>query len=187
MGFRLRCPTEDQFLAILERAEHMSYSYPDPGMLAQTTHTPGYQRDSYRFVISPNPQDFDRAARAVLHLEMHRKSGIVAHTKGDLRPGSVIAMCAQVSALHVDAWCRVISVTKDVDRAGFTYGTLENHPEEGEESFVVARGSSGAIELEIEAISRPHGLAARLASPISRRLQKRMTERYPKALREIVS
>jgi hypothetical protein len=59
-------------------------------------------------------------------------------------------------------------------RAGFTYRTLRGHPETGEETFSVEKDLvTGAISVTLRSWSRPGILLARLAYPLTRRIQRR--------------
>jgi uncharacterized protein (UPF0548 family) len=70
----------------------------------------------------------------------------------------------------------------DAASFGFAYGTLPEHPEKGEELFLVTRGANGQVRFEIVAFSRPHDLVTRLGGPLARRLQVRATARYLDAM-----
>ena len=72
-------------------------------------------------------------------------------------------------------------------RIGFAYGTLPGHPERGEESFRVVRGHDDTIRFEVVAFTRPADPLARLGSPITRLMQKRITRGYLEGVRSYVS
>jgi uncharacterized protein (UPF0548 family) len=67
----------------------------------------------------------------------------------------------------------------------FAYGTLPGHPEKGEVAFKVARDEAGVM-FSVTSFSRPVDVLARAASPVTRRLQRRVTLRYLEALRTAV-
>lgn len=69
---------------------------------------------------------------------------------------------------------RVIARYEDSRRVGFTYRTLEGHPELGEETFEVEKDhASGAVKVTLQAWSRPGLWYTRAAFPITRVLQKK--------------
>ncbi|GAA3125089.1 uncharacterized protein (UPF0548 family) [Kribbella aluminosa] len=70
------------------------------------------------------------------------------------------------------------------DRIGFAYGTLQGHPESGEESFLVARAADG-VYVAIRAYSRPASWYTRLAGPVTRKAQYCAATRYAAALRRL--
>ncbi len=89
-----------------------------------------------------------------------------------------MAMAAFAAGLWVTAVCRIVCVLDEPDVFGFAYGTLEHHPESGEEAFLVRRSDAGDVTIEIAAVSRPRARLAKLAGPIGRHIQLRTTEKY---------
>jgi uncharacterized protein (UPF0548 family) len=96
---------------------------------------------------------------------------------------------------HLGFWslngCRVVQVRGATDlgtRFGFTYGTLLNHAEEGEELFEVGYDdATGDVVYRIRAVSRPRAWLARVGYPIVRRLQARFRRDSAEAMRRAVS
>ncbi len=74
----------------------------------------------------------------------------------------------------------------ETDRFGFAYGTLQSHPEQGEEAFVVSN-DEGSVTFEISAFSRPADPIARFASSLTRKIQRRVTHKYLSGLAEYVT
>jgi uncharacterized protein (UPF0548 family) len=68
------------------------------------------------------------------------------------------------------------------NRQGFAYGTLPGHPELGEEAFVIDRADDDTITFAIKAFSRPATDLAKVAGPLGRLAQRRMTARYLRSL-----
>lgn len=72
------------------------------------------------------------------------------------------------------------------DNAGafaFAYGTLPGHPETGEVAFRIDRSQgSDEIVFRIVSFSRTVDPLARVASPITRRIQLSVTKRYLSAI-----
>lgn len=94
----------------------------------------------------------------------------------------MVAMSAPLPVGFIDVVCRVVDVEDEADRFGFSYGTLSVHPEQGEESFTVARSRGGDVVFEIVAVSRPRHPLARFGAPVARRLQVAATKRYLDAM-----
>lgn len=57
-------------------------------------------------------------------------------------------------------------------RSGFSYQTLEGHPEMGEEVFEIKKDANGAVSFRIEAWSRPNLWYVKLLTPWARSMQK---------------
>ncbi len=67
---------------------------------------------------------------------------------------------------------RVVARFDEAGRAGFTYRTLDGHPECGEETFCVEKdASTGEVRVTLRAWSRPGAFATRLLPSLARRLQ----------------
>ena len=145
----------------------------------------GYRCDRWSRQLANDYQAFTRAANALRTWQMHRGAGLIVEASGPPAIGMVVAMAVPLPVGYIDVVCKVVDVVDEPDRFGFTYGTLPVHPEEGEESFAVARAEDGGVTFEIVAASRPrHGLA-RMAPPIARFLQLRATERYFAAIEDV--
>lgn len=72
-----------------------------------------------------------------------------------LVPGDTATLTIRFVGISVTAPVRVVYVIDEPDTKGFAYGTLEGHPENGEEAFVVERTEDGSVWLTITAFSRP--------------------------------
>ncbi len=85
----------------------------------------------------------------------------------------------------VNAHIRVLLVIDEPDRAGFAYGTLKQHPECGEEFFVVEHRADDTVWLVYRRFSRPNGVWRTLTAPRSRARHKRYTKRYLRVLHPV--
>jgi uncharacterized protein (UPF0548 family) len=129
---------------------------------------------------------FERAVDGLFHWRMHRAAGLaVAATADRAAPGVVVVMRAGWGPLGLTVPCRVVYTVDEDDRRGFAYGTLPGHPERGEEAFVVHLAEDGEVRLRIRAFSRPASLLARAAGPVTRLVQRYVTDRYVHALRRL--
>ena len=84
--------------------------------------------------------------------------------------------------MRITAACQVVHVLDEPRRRGFAYGTLDGHPERGEERFCLEWHDDDAVVLTLTAFSRPAAWWARAAAPLARRVQDRVTQRYLHAL-----
>lgn len=79
----------------------------------------------------------------------------------------------------VRAPCRVVYLIDEENRRGFAYGTLNGHPESGEEVFAVRYGPlNGDACAEVTAFSRHATWWSKTAAPITALLQRVVTTRY---------
>ena len=79
---------------------------------------------------------------------------------------------------------RIVSVIDEPRRAGFSYATLPDHEECGEERFLVEWLENGEVWFDVYAISRPRHWLARLGKPVVRLLQKRFARGAMRAMLE---
>ena len=157
------------------------YSYRPVGMTRGGGPPAGFRVDRFRRPLLR--RDFDGAAEEVLGWQLHLRAGIrVSASALAAAPGVVVEQRIGPDRASIVAPCRVVYVLDEPDRRGFAYGTLRGHPEAGEESFVLERSATGAVELVITAMSRPAWWLARLGAPVARVIQRRVTERYLAAL-----
>lgn len=141
----------------------------------------GFRRDHYRRILAR--WDLEGAAAELMSWQLHLRAGVqVVASAPKAAPAVVVEQHIRLGPLPVVAPCRVVYVVDEPDRRGFAYGTLRGHPEAGEESFVLERDATGALELVITAVSRPDWWLARLGAPVARLAQRRVTERYLTAL-----
>jgi uncharacterized protein (UPF0548 family) len=148
---------------------------------------PSDARDAHERVVAqeaPGPPEpdgpFEQLSRAVrgfrvfpawmLERVCRREPVEVGDTVGGcyhLLPGIDLMFAARVTAVFVDK----IGATR---RAGFTYQTLEGHPELGEETFNVEKDEhTGRVSVALRSWSRPGAWLTRLVYPYARRCQLR--------------
>ncbi|MFT4010245.1 MAG: DUF1990 domain-containing protein [Nocardioidaceae bacterium] len=126
--------------------------------------------------------DFDRAATGLFGWQVHERSGLYVRASADRASlDAVVISVLGIGRVGIKAPCRVVRVVDQPDRAGFAYGTLPGHPESGEELFLVEKVGD-EVYVEIRAVSTHASVMARLGSPVARRVQSWMTERYLRAL-----
>jgi len=131
------------------------------------------------------PVVFDEEGAPVRAAEWSAEGG-EAHYAPDGTPfltaGTTATLSIDAYGRTVEAPVRVVYVVDEPRRKGFGYGTLEGHPESGEESWVVDQTDDGSVWLTIRVFSRPSSLRWRLVAPALRRQQAVYTKRYLKAL-----
>lgn len=126
---------------------------------------------------------FDLAAARLFGWDMHRGAGIhVPPGTPAATVGLDVDLGFGVGPVRATAPCRVLDVLRTDRQRGFTYGTLDGHPESGEETFVVTRGADGRVAGTVIAFSRPARWYTRAAGPVGHLLQRRIALRYLAAL-----
>ncbi|ROS56867.1 DUF1990 family protein [Frigoribacterium sp. PhB118] len=99
-----------------------------------------------------------------------------------LTAGTTATLSIEAYGRTVEAPVRVVYVIDEPKRKGFAYGTLDGHPESGEESWIVDQTDDGSVWLSIRSFSKPSSAKWRLVAPFLRRTQAQYTKRYLRAL-----
>jgi len=184
----------------LEDLAALRFSYDVVGSTRYDETPQGYHRLEYRARIGAGSEVFARAGEALLNWRMHRAAGVPmtatdtppaigTNTLGRLGAGMVVGRLRTMSPLGLAGLavpCRVVWTVDEPDRIGFAYGTLEGHPEAGEESFVVTRDPDG-VHFTIRAYSRAATWYTHLAGPATRKAQLYAARRYAKALERLAT
>ncbi|MET9019687.1 DUF1990 domain-containing protein [Actinopolymorpha sp. NPDC004070] len=157
------------------------FTYPEVGATAGES-PPGYGLVTRSVRVGQGQGSFDSCTNALLGWEVHRRAGLGVYAdQPRATPGAVVVVVVGVGRWGVVAPCRVVHLLDEPDRRGFAYGTLPGHPEQGEESFVVARETDGTVTFTVTAFSRPGNLLTRVGGPFARRTQDLFVGRYLRA------
>jgi uncharacterized protein (UPF0548 family) len=96
----------------------------------------------------------------------------VANPQASIVPGQVVAVevyCLGLWSLNLS---RIFDVIDNESAFGFIYSTTAKHVEQGEERFLLKFDrATGDVWYELEALSRPRHLLARMAYPYTRAMQ----------------
>jgi uncharacterized protein (UPF0548 family) len=143
----------------------------------------GYHHLSRRVLLGHGHQLFTGAGEAVLQWQVQVRAGLrVSVSSPVATPGAALILGLGIGPLRVEAPGRVVYAVDEPRRRGFAYGTLPGHPESGEEAFVVEHHHDDTVSFTITAFSRPATRLARLAGPLERIAQRRITARYLRSL-----
>ena len=174
--FLLSKPTVVDINRFLDRARDMPLSYAKPGMVS---HPPaGFKLDDFVASIGRGPQDFARAREALFAWKHYEFNWVeTAPQRPSTEPGTVFGVVIR----HLGMWSlnggRMLTRFEQSPgrvACGFSYGTLADHAECGEELFeVFLDPGTGDVKYHIRAVSRPRALLARLGGPVVRLLQAR--------------
>lgn len=165
-----------------EELRRSSLTYPDVGATRGRLPS-GYSHLTRTVSVSGGRARFEDASRALLGWEMHRRAGLTVRSSDEpLVDGAVAVLRLGLGRVSLRIPVRVVYVVDEPRRRGFAYGTLPGHPECGEELFLVQLGEDDQVTLTIRAFSRPATVLARVGGPVSRRVQRWMTERYLRVL-----
>ncbi|MDX1907505.1 MAG: DUF1990 domain-containing protein [Bacteroidia bacterium] len=170
----LRLPSIPALRDYLARQAGAPLSYPFAGGTQVSVRRAGYDHDCARIRLGNGPEVFEAASKALQAWEMF-PAGWTRILPADTQPvpGVIVAMYAHFLGVWWRNSCQVVYVIRKPDQVGFAYGTLPDHMERGEELFCVQMDAQGDVWYEIQAISTPQRIIARLAYPLLRLLQAR--------------
>src|ERR1700722_11832293 len=135
-GTQTRMSAGQAELVDLAALEELPLTYPEVGATAAGELPTGYGHLHVEKQIGTGQQRFERAAEAVMRWGMQRGAGLRGNASSDVAAVDTVVL---VRMGFLPAPCRVVYVIDEPDIRGFAYGTLEGHPESGEERFVVHR------------------------------------------------
>lgn len=163
-------------------------NYPEIGATRLGPLPDGYHHLHHTTRIGRGRAAFEEAGGAVTTWRMHRRSGARVRTEAvRAEPGTRLEVSAGLGPLRLTAPCEVVWTAYEKDRTGFAYGTVQGHPERGEESFVVDIRDDGSVWFTVMAFSRPAAWYSRLAGPAVPVLQQWYARRLGRTLRQIAA
>jgi uncharacterized protein (UPF0548 family) len=178
--------TAENLERILDRARRERPSYKDVGATRTGRCPVGFRPDRHRLTLD-GPFAFERAKDGLTRWQAHVGAGAAVFPGHPIEDGDTVLVVLGLGPVQVVAPCRIIYIVDEPHRFGLAYGTLPGHPESGEESFVVERDRNGSTVFVITAFSRPAHWATKLAAPLTRGFQLKVTRRYLDALARFVA
>ncbi|MEU1090664.1 DUF1990 domain-containing protein [Streptomyces sp. NPDC005892] len=165
-----------------------TFTYPETGATRAGPLPRGYDHLRHRARVGRGRAAFEAAGAAVTEWRMHRAAGTLVDASADrAEAGVAVEVTLRVGPLRFTAPCEVVWADYTPERIGFAYGTLDGHPERGEESFVVELADDGTVWFAVTAFSRPALWYTRLAGPLVRVFQRSYVRRLGRTLRRIAA
>ncbi len=183
-------PGERELARFLAEEAELDFSYEEVGFSDHRSPA-GYNLDHNRVRLGTGAADFE-AARAALHgwRMFPRPWTEIWPPDAPIQPGTVVVVLFRLFGLWWLSSSRIVYLVDEatpVRRAGFAYGTLPGHVEQGEERFTVELHPDGAVWYDLRAFSRPRAPLVRLGYPFARRLQRRFVRDSQEAMRQAVA
>ena len=178
--------------ALLRRSLAAAPTYPEvgatrPAVLSGAPMPEGYHHLRYQRLIGTGQAAFEAAGASVLSWGTHRGVGFdLRATDPRAIEGATVAFAIGRGPVALLASCRVVWSMDTPQRCGFGYGTLPDHPETGEEAFVVSRDIADRVWVEIVAFSNPGRWYSRLGAPTVPVLQRIAVAAYARAVARAV-
>lgn len=172
----LRVTVDD---GLVERFRTTPFSYPEVGATRQDQLPRGYRHLERRIEAGRGRRRYLELSEQLLTWQLHAAAGLSVQVSDErARQGSIQLATLALGPVRINTRCRVVHVIAEERRSGFAYGTLEGHPERGEERFTVELADDERVMFSLRAFSRNAWLLARLGSPVSNRVQAMINRRY---------
>ena len=180
---RVRKPSQHALEALLTRARASAPSYSEVGATKGGSLPAGFRHDRYDVRLGEGNDVFERSVQALRRWQPQKGAGVEV-VPGDawVDENETVILLLRAAGLWVPAPCRVVYVVDEAYQFGFAYGTLPGHPEMGEVAFTVSSNTAEEIDFRVLSFSRTVDPLARLGTPVTRWVQKRVTRRYLTAL-----
>jgi uncharacterized protein (UPF0548 family) len=177
--FHLTEPSEDQVRRFIVEQKGSRFSYLEVG--ASSGDIPSrYNVDHNRIRLGKGEVTWHRAVAAIRGWQMFNIPWVRLYwPNAPIEVGTDVAVSVQHFGFYSLNACRIVYLINEdgsTKRFGFAYGTLWEHTESGEERFTVEWRRDEEIWYDLVAFSRPRNMAARLAYPLSRKLQGSFAE-----------
>lgn len=174
---------DEDLRRILEASSRAEVTYSEVRATMSGDLPEGYRLDRYERPLGAGEGLFDRAVGALRRWQAQVGAGVeVFPREAEVVDGGTVLFVLRAFGLWTIAPCRVVYVSEDPSRFRFAYGTLPGHPECGEVVMAVSRDKDASVGARIDSFSRTVDPFARAALPLTRVLQKRVTNRYLVAL-----
>jgi uncharacterized protein (UPF0548 family) len=171
--FLITKPSRSAIQSFLDGQQHHGLSYPEVGATDGSL-PPRYTVDHNRVLLGKGRPVFDAAKASLREWRMFKLGWVEVFPE---KPVIAVGETVSIAVSHFGFWslnaCRIVYVINEERRFGFAYGTVEDHAEQGEERFSTEWLEDDSVWFDILAFSRPRQWQARLARPLSRRLQKK--------------
>jgi uncharacterized protein (UPF0548 family) len=178
--YSLSKPSNEHIQQFIAEQQRCAFSYAEVGATRQTPPA-RYTIDHNRIQLGSGAAKFEQAKAAICRWEMFKFSWVqLCWPNTPIKAGATVAVLARILGIWSLNACRIVYVIEeagDVERFGFSYGTLPYHVERGEERFSVEwRHTDDSVWYDILAFSRPNQFLAKAGKPYVRHLQKQFAK-----------
>ncbi|EMB17414.1 DUF1990 family protein [Rhodopirellula europaea] len=184
--FTLAKPTHQQLLHRISQQSRSSFNYPDVGA-SQRAFPDGYEHHRHRVSLGNGREIFESAKAALENWRQFDVGWVEAFPANTaITVGNTIAIRVRIFGVWAVAFDRIVDVfdeqKENCHRFGYSVGTLMEHPEQGEERFLIEMDDDCKVDYEVAAFFRPNTLAAKIAWPILHRRFNRFRNQSAEAL-----
>lgn len=148
----------------------------------------GYTIDRYSLILGKGSEIFNKSIKGYKDGVSHRGAGLTITPKDfQFIEGASALFSMKIGPFTLVFPDRIVYMSQTENEFKCAYGTIEGHPESGEELFSITLKENEDVVFEIICFSKIVAPLARLGYPVSRFLQKRMTNIYLMSLKDYVN
>jgi uncharacterized protein (UPF0548 family) len=149
----------------------------------------GFVHDDSRSLLGQGEAVFQAAKRAFERWVTFDLGWVrVANPKALIEPGQLVAVEVHTLGLWTLNLSRITEVIDTPTRFGFIYATTAMHVEQGEERFMLEFDpATGDVWYELQAVSRPQSVLARLGLPVTRSFQHKFARDSHRRIRKEIA
>jgi uncharacterized protein (UPF0548 family) len=166
-------PSADTIACFLDAQRALPFTYDEVGHTRDDQMPKGYAIDRNRIQLGSGSQAFASARIQLCAWRMFPPWTAIEPSPTPIEEGRALAVLVNALGVWFKNAARIVYVIDEPRRFGFAYGTLPGHAERGEERFLVEHLADDSVWYDVRAFSQPRYWGARVAYPITRRLQKR--------------
>lgn len=171
----------------LARAADLPFNYAEIGASLTGPPPSGYTPITADAVVGAGRACFDVIAGAIRSWQIQIRSGLRVKASGPAYVDADVALARLMGPIGIVLACRVVRIFDEPRRSGFAYGTLQGHPEAGEEAFFVELADDDAVTFRVRGFTKPGTLATAIFAPVATILERQAVLAYLKAAHALAS
>ena len=179
----IRRSTPKKLAQLLDENRDKAHSYADVGASQGGGRPSGtYRTVQRRAFIGNKPGTLEAAIESLETWAPQKRAGLIVLSTEPFEVGTVVIQAAALlGQVRVVAPCRVVYIERDENNYAYAYGTLEGHPESGEERFAIIREPDGWY-FQIDAFANAGHWLTKIGGSVAWRIQGRALDKYVEAV-----
>lgn len=196
MRISIAYPGKKQLDDFLKSQQKATFNYTEIGytklekmQTSQSSKTPkGYNEDYYFIGLGKGDLVWQKAKEAMNQWKHFPASFTKIYPNTTkLESGNIVLVMIHILGFWWRNPAKIVYTFDEHERFGFSYGTLQEHAEQGEEAFWISRDKDNLVTYHLRAISKPNFWAAKLAYPLTRKYQAKFAQESMQQMKNICS
>lgn len=182
-------PTKEQLREIAKNEHNRSISYSPSNVTRDGVVPEDFMSKSWTMSVGQGRNDFNNACEAMRKWKGYDAARIIREpAEPDLQLNNTLILAIPALGLfHVTAMCEILEVVDEENRFGFAYGTLDHHPECGEERFIIELHEDESVTFTVDAIYKHGAMGIKVVTPLATYLQAKAITKYLEGIENYVA